>query len=121
LYDNVYVFSGVVGFSFFTALLIFAFSKYFVVTVLPSSDTVQPYCLLKSPSTNSKFDGKWSFISAAYPSISPSLYTLNIYTTISFFLTSTGSFVWLYVAVVIILPFSSFVFNFDVSTTGALL
>ena len=34
--------------------------------------------------------------------------------------TSTGSFVWLYVAVVIIFPFASVVFNFDVSTIGAL-
>ena len=53
--------------------------------------------------------------------MSPSLYTLNIYTTISFCFTNTGSFVWLYIAVVINFPFSSFVFNFDVSTTGALL
>ena len=39
----------------------------------------------------------------------------------SFCFTSTGSFVWLYIAVVISFPVSSFVFNFDVSTTGALL
>ena len=38
----------------------------------------------------------------------------------SFFCTNTGSFVWLYIAVVIRFPSSSSVFSNDVSTTGSL-
>ena len=54
----------------------YAFDKFFVLTVLPVSSfssSDQPLSLLKSSSTNSNHSGKWSVISSAYPSISPSL------------------------------------------------
>ena len=58
-----------------------------------------------------------SVIFDAYPSIVPSLYTLNVYVTISPFLTPTGSLFNLYSPVVaIIFPFSSFLFNLLTST-----
>ena len=44
--------------------------------------------------------GNWSVISVAYPFLSPSLYIVILYVTISPFFTATGSFLWLYVAVV---------------------
>ena len=45
---------------------------------------------------NFKPSGISSFISVAYPSIKPSLYTLIVYVTILLFSTSTGSLVWSY-------------------------
>ena len=53
LYDNT-----IWPFWFVDVLEIIWLSKYFVVTVLPSSETVHPYFLLNSPSTNFKYGGK---------------------------------------------------------------
>ena len=64
---------------------------------------------------NTNPSGTSSFISAAYPSWEPSLYTLIVYVTISPFSTLTGFFVWLYIAVVS--PFNSVL----TSTFGSLL
>ena len=63
-----------------------------------------------SDHTNSNPFGISSVISEAYPSISPSLYTLNVYFTISPFFTDTGSLFNLYVAVVAVL-FAKFVIS----------
>ena len=61
--------------------------------------------ILPSPSvydTNSNPCGISSFIKLAYASCGPSLYTLSVYVTISVVCTNTGSFEWIYVAVVFV-------------------
>ena len=53
------------------------FFKYSVVATLPSAEAVHPYVLLiVLPVFNLNSFGNLSIIFAAYPSISPSLYTL---------------------------------------------
>ena len=89
LYDNLYVFLLFPSFPF--DVIVFAFSVEFISPV-----------------------GNWSIIWLAYPALFPSLYIVILYVTVSFSFISTGSFLWLYVAVV---P----VFSVFVNTFGSLL
>ena len=73
-----------------------------------------------SDHTNSNPSGMSSLISEAYPSISPSLYTLNVYFTKSPFFTDTGSLFILYVAVVAV-PLAKFVISTLSILSGTLL
>ena len=66
---------------------------------------------------NVSSSGSLSSISPIYPFVSPSLYTLIVYSTISPIFTPTGSFVCTYLAVVSLVPFG---FRFVMSTSGIL-
>ena len=95
-------------------------SERYVVTNLPSFNSQAYDLFIELSSIKSKPSGILSVISFAKPANVPSLYILIVYVTISPTCTDKGVFVCLYVAVVIVLPFSSVVPNFDVSTTGSL-
>ena len=76
------------------------------VKVVSESNSVS----LFSDQTNSNPSGISSVISEAYPSISPSLYTLKVYLIISPFFTATGSLFTVYFAVVAV-PFANSVMS----------
>jgi len=59
--------------------------------------------------------GNWSIIFVAYPSLLPSLYIEMLYVTSSLSLTTTGSFLCLYVAVVAVCSVVSSIFGILVS------
>ena len=59
-----------------------------------------------------KPDGNWSTILVALPVFSPSLYIVKLYITVSPVFTTTGSFLWLYVAVVPVPKESVLIFGF---------